>query len=412
MTGNAQRTTVWLAVVGLVAAASSTYMHLQLVSDPGYTSFCDISETVSCTQLYQSRYGSYGGVPVALGGVFWFGVVLLFAWANAAGSSRTQQHVAAYMTLWATVGLSVAMYMAYASFIVLGTFCLLCGVVYAAVVGIFFLSGSAEATPLRGLPAALAQDVGQLVRHPTALTATVAFLATTGAAAVWFPEPQPLARLAETLAAAPSSPPSADQASEFERFWSEQPRADVGIDLDGGGAPVVVFKFNDYQCPACAQAHSAYEPIFAKYESIHPGGVRLIMVDFPLDPACNDDSPNGPHPSACEAAVSVRLAREVGDDFALRMERWLYSNQETMSAATIAQALSDIAAVSPEVFEARYDEVIEDVRADIAVGAALPVEATPTYVVNGVLIKGTLSPQFFDQAIAVELDRATATPTL
>ena len=135
------------------------------------------------------------------------------------------------------------------------------------------------------------------------------------------------------------------------------------------------------------------------------------MVDFPLDPACNDDSPNGPHPSACEAAVSVRLAREVGDDFALRMERWLYSNQETMSVATITQALSDIAAVSPEAFAARYDEVIEDVRADIAVGAALPVEATPTYVVNGVLIKGTLSPQFFDQAIAVELDRATATPT-
>ena len=235
MTGNALRTTVWLAVVGLVAAASSTYMHLQLVSDPGYTSFCDISETVSCTQLYQSRYGSYGGVPVALGGVFWFGVVLLFAWANASGSSRTQHHVAAYMTLWATVGLSVAMYMAYASFFVLGTFCLLCGVVYVAVVWIFFLSGSAEATRLRGLPAALAQDAGQLVRHPAAVTATVAFLTTTGAAAVWFPEPQPLARLAETLAAAPSSPPSADQGSEFERFWSEQPRADVGIDLDGGG---------------------------------------------------------------------------------------------------------------------------------------------------------------------------------
>ena len=31
-----------LAVAGLIAAASSSYMHLQLVSDPAYTSFCDI----------------------------------------------------------------------------------------------------------------------------------------------------------------------------------------------------------------------------------------------------------------------------------------------------------------------------------------------------------------------------------
>ena len=36
----------------------------------------------------------------------------------------------------------------------------------------------------------------------------------------------------------------------------------------------------------------------------------------------------------------------------------------------------------------------------------LPVEATPTYVINGVVVKGTLNPQYFDAAIAYELDRA------
>ena len=148
-----------LALVGLAAAASSTYMHFQLMSAPGYTSFCDINETVSCTQLYQSRYGSVAGVPVALGGVFWFGVVLLLAVADARGPTASREHVAAYFVVWSTVGLSVAMYMAYASFYVLQTFCLLCGIVYVTVVGIFLLSGSRGAIPLRTLPATIFHDL-------------------------------------------------------------------------------------------------------------------------------------------------------------------------------------------------------------------------------------------------------------
>jgi protein-disulfide isomerase len=88
------------------------------------------------------------------------------------------------------------------------------------------------------------------------------------------------------------------------------------------------------------------------------------------------------------------------------MERWLYSNQETMTADTIGAALDEIAGIDRDRLAGRYDDVIQEVRSDIEVGATLPVEATPTYIVNGVLIKGGLSPQFFDQAIAIELQRA------
>ena len=396
-----------LALVGLAAAASSTYMHFQLMSDPGYTSFCDINETVSCTRLYQSRFGSVAGVPVGLGGVFWFGVVLLLAVANARGPTASREHVAAYFVVWSTVGLSVAMYMAYASFYVLQTLCLLCGIVYVTVVGIFLLSGSRGAIRLRTLPASIFHDLGQLIRRPVGLVTTAAFLGTMALAAVWFPEPQPAGGLAESLAnvAQPVSPES--ERSEFARFWAAQPRIELAIESEAGAASVVVYKFNDYQCPACAQTHFAYDPIFAKYESSDPGSVRLVTVDFPLDPDCNDETPNGPHGSACEAAVAVRLAREVGAEEGRRMERWLYSNQETMTADSIAQALGEIASADDDLLARRYDEVIEHVRADIAVGAALPVEGTPTYVISEVLLREGLSPRFFDQAIALELQRAT-----
>ena len=143
---------IGLALVGLVAAASSTYVHLQMITDPAYTSFCDINATVSCTQVYQSRYGTVYGVPVAFGGVVWFVGVILLSVASRFSLSATTLRIGGYLLAWSTVGLSVAMYMAYASFFVLQTICVLCLIVYASVIGIFLLSGNVEAAQMRHLP--------------------------------------------------------------------------------------------------------------------------------------------------------------------------------------------------------------------------------------------------------------------
>ena len=53
------------------------------------------------------------------------------------------------------------------------------------------------------------------------------------------------------------------------------------------GAKVLIVKFNDYQCPACGQSYLAYKPMLAKYEAPHPGAVRLVMKDYPLNRDCN-----------------------------------------------------------------------------------------------------------------------------
>ena len=394
MTGRVRTWIVLLSLAGLVAAASSSYAHVQLLQDPGYTSFCDINEGISCTQVYQSRFGSFRGVPVALGGVFWFVGVLLFAWADARGPRESRGNVGAYLIVWSTLGLSVTMYMAYASFLVLQTVCILCSVVYVTVIGIFLLSETGSTTPITRLPMALARDVGRLAHNPVGLLVTAAFFAGAVALLIWFPQLQP-----PTVALADTPMASADERSEFDRWWAEQPRVDPPVTIED--ATVVVVKFNDYQCPACAQTFLAYESIFAKYASSHPGQVRLVMMDYPLDAECNDQSPNGLHESACEAAVAVRLARQVGDDEAERMERWLYNNQEAMSPDSIKVAALDIAGVDD--FDALYGAAIEEVKADIALGATVPVDATPTFIINDVLLKGGLVPQFFDRAIANEL---------
>ena len=55
-------------LVGLGASAAAAYTHYHLLSDPAYRSFCDVNETISCTQVYMSRFSTIRGIPVALFG--------------------------------------------------------------------------------------------------------------------------------------------------------------------------------------------------------------------------------------------------------------------------------------------------------------------------------------------------------
>ena len=413
MSSRSRRWMAVLALAGLGAAAASTYVHARMVSDPAYVSFCDVNARVSCSQVYQSRYGSVAGVPVALGGVVWFAGVLLLAFASAGGPAASRDNVDGYLLVWSTTGLAVAMYMAYASFFVLQTVCLLCLVVYVAVVGIFLLAGSASATPVSRLPAAAAADLGHLARRPVGLALVLAYAAAAAGGAAWFagadraPEIAAAATRGETGAAAPA----VDQQSEFERFWESQPRTDIALpSAPHPEATVIVVKFNDYQCPACANTERIYAPIFAKYASSHPGRVAQVTLDFPLDPACNDETPNGQHDSACEAAVAVRLAAAASPEAGERMAAWLYANQAGLERDAILEALEDVSGVDAVRFDASYAAEIERVKRDIAIGAALPVQATPTYIINGVLLRGGLAPRFFDAALAYELARASSPP--
>ena len=86
------------------------------------------------------------------------------------------------------------------------------------------------------------------------------------------------------------------------------------------------------------------------------------------------------------------------------MEEWLFANQPAMTPDSVRQAAREIGQVTD--FEAKYASTLELVKGDIAFGKSLGVSATPTIFINGVKIAGSLAPQYFDQAIAIELQRA------
>src|SRR5688572_22984983 len=148
-----------LAAVALGASLASLYVHYRMIADPTYTSFCDISETVSCEAVYQSAYGTVRGVPVATGGAIWSALVLLLALVGLRSpKSDTAAAVAGYIFVLSTIGLAAVLYFGYASFFVLNRMCVLCVAVYVAVIGIFLLSGASAQVALAKLPTRVGRD--------------------------------------------------------------------------------------------------------------------------------------------------------------------------------------------------------------------------------------------------------------
>jgi len=383
------------AAIGFGLAASSSWVHYRLLTDPGYVSPCDVNTTFSCSQVYLSRFGSVAGVPVALGGLIWFGLVALIA-VFGDGDKRDSPAVA-YMQALAVIGLGVVLYLAYVSSMVLRTGCLLCMGTYVCVGAIFALVWRANGESLSKLPARLFADLETALRRPVVLAAAVLYLGGAASAVAFFPKES---TIAEQAAAAPAV--TGDARTNFEAAWAKQPRVDLGIPADG--ARVIVVKFNDFMCPSCAQAELLYKPVVKKFEGAQPGKVKYVVKDWPWNNRCNFNS-NGTipgHEASCDAAVAARIAKDQGTAKYDEMTNWLYTHQG-VPPAQVREAATRILGVKD--FDKEYALKLPSIRSDIADGGVLGIQGTPTYYLNGVKLPNGMPPAYFELAINIELNR-------
>jgi len=147
------------ALVGLGASAAAAYTHYHLLYDPAYRSFCDVSETISCTQVYMSRFSTIRGIPVAVFGALSFVAAALLSMTGLVARQSVRENVPGYLFVLSTLSLAVVLYLGYASFVLLKAVCLLCLTTYAAVIGLFLISGAATSFPMTTLPRRAARDV-------------------------------------------------------------------------------------------------------------------------------------------------------------------------------------------------------------------------------------------------------------
>jgi uncharacterized membrane protein/protein-disulfide isomerase len=428
MSSRSRKLILAFAALGLGASATSSYVHYQLLTEPGYTSFCDVNATVSCTQAYLSQYGSFLGVPVALGGMFYFAVVLvLAAWlgrsavakpatpapaaqvpgakkghgpkAPAMKAAQTPgENAPAYIFALSTLALAAVIYLAWAAFFRLNAVCLLCVVTYVSVVAIFLISGGATSFPMTNLPKRAAGDARAFVRSPAAIVMTLALLGAAAASIAAFPQETSTSATPSASGQELTFPPLTDgQKAEFEKWYNVQPVIDVPIDREG--AKVLVVKFNDYMCPPCRQTYTEYKGILAKHTAT--GNVKYVTKHFPIEGECNPPMAGGNHYGACEAAAAVLMAQANGT--VSKLEDWLFANQAELSRDKVEEGASEIAGIKD--FDAQYPRVLEQVRADAGLGTQLGAKSTPTFFINGRRIAGGVPAPYFDFAIELELKR-------
>lgn len=394
-----------LAALGLAFSGSAAYVHYRLLTQPNYISPCDINAQFNCSELYLSRYGSVGGVSVAVGGLIFFLAVALM---TALGESRRADRAgaaASYVFVLSTIGFAVILYLGWASYFVLGKFCLLCIGTYVAVIGSFIVSGAASAIPIGQLPGRLMDDLRGVVRRPLHLFTALAALVLSVSLVGCFPkEGSTGATVGSAAASTASTPASAGEEENFDKVWAQQPRIDLGIPADG--AKVVIVKFNDWQCPSCKASYYAYKALLDRYEQTMPGVIKQVTKDYPLNNRCNFNVAGQNHAGACDAAAAVRLATEQGKG--TEMIDWLFSHQESLTPQSVAAQVKTL--LPSADFAREYTRWLPDIRRDAADGGALKIQWTPTYYVNGVKAQtpdgNWIVAQYFEYAIKYEIKHA------
>jgi protein-disulfide isomerase/uncharacterized membrane protein len=397
----------------------AAYVSYQLATNPGYVSPCDVNATVSCTDAYLSPYGRLFGVSVALLGVCWFVAALLLQVSSAATGVPQAENVPGYLFVLSVPALAFSIYLAYAAFFILHTVCLLCLTADVSVVGIFVLSGIATEFSMTSFPGRVARDLKMLGTRPVALAVLVVFVLGAASGLAYFPHEGGAGASASNLTASASAStaasPAADQAAasapaqtpaaapespevqQIERYIDSSPRAMIPVDVS---APVIIVKFNDYQCPPCKQTYDLYKPLHEKWDREAPGQVKWVIKNFPLEPECNPTVQRQVHQFACEAAAGVMMARQHNKGEAL--EDWIFGNQPTLTLENLKQAIRDIGNVSD--FDAQYPRVLNDIKTDTQLGGLLGVNSTPTFFFNGVKIPAQ-APEVLDALIAHTLKK-------
>ena len=153
-------------------------------------------------------------------------------------------------------------------------------------------------------------------------------------------------------------------------------------------ASVTVVVFSDFQCPYCRQAAVAIKPLLQEYAAV----VRFIFKQMPL----------AIHPDAFRAAQASVCAQEQG-------RFWEYHDllfgAGDLSERTLKKYASDLGLINNGFNECMASEASAAmVRKDMVEARQADVQGTPTFFVNGRIVRGMKSGEdlkrVIDQALA------------
>jgi len=154
-------------------------------------------------------------------------------------------------------------------------------------------------------------------------------------------------------------------------------------------APVTIVEYASMTCGHCATFHAKTYPVL-KQRYIDTGKVKYIMREFPLDPL---------------AAAGFMLARCAGKDKYYPMIEVLFAKQNEWAVQQPIPPLTAIAkqaGFTQEKFESCLSDqkILDGIEATRAHGSQkLGVNSTPTFFVNGKVMRGAVTIEELEKEI-------------
>lgn len=163
-------------------------------------------------------------------------------------------------------------------------------------------------------------------------------------------------------------------------------------------ASVLIVEFSDYECPYCSKFVMETLPLIQE-KYIDKGDVKFVYRDFPIDG----------HAGAMPAAVAAECTREqLGDEGYFEMHDLIFEDQGVLSGDAAA-GLRNLA-LSLGLDEGDYDTCVasgkyeEEARADREAALSVGISGTPSFLINGRILKGAYPFSEFEKIIEEELN--------
>jgi protein-disulfide isomerase len=194
----------------------------------------------------------------------------------------------------------------------------------------------------------------------------------------------------ETLASAPAA-----QGAALNKVY------EVGVTTAPAKGPatatVTIAEFSDFQCPFCLGVNSTLKQL----EDAYKGRLRIVWKHLPLV---------GIHTRAMSAAVAAEAAMNQGKFWEYHDK--LFANQKKLDPDDLKRYAQEVGLDIARFERDREDPALTArVQADMAEATALGIKSTPTFFINGRLVRGAMPFETFSAIIDEELARRNGLPT-
>lgn len=154
-------------------------------------------------------------------------------------------------------------------------------------------------------------------------------------------------------------------------------------------APITIVEFTDFECPFCQRFQSVGKELRKKYGD----RIKWVVKDFPLQF----------HPKALGAHIAANCVLKQSQDKYWNYFESLFTEKrtkETLSPAWLKQKAKDLK-IDMKAFNACLtDESIEkEIMEDVNEAVRLGIEGTPTFLINGRMIAGSLNQDAYEELI-------------